>query len=58
MLTDFERKLRQIIINDQTTGRVTNLDDLEQRTGHDKQEIEETIEKLKQLPKHKGGLGI
>lgn len=56
MLSDFERKLRQIIINNQVTGRVTSLDDLEQRTRHDKQEIEETIEKLKNIPKSQGGL--
>jgi hypothetical protein len=47
MLSDFERKLRQIIINNQVTGRVTSLDDLEQRTQHDKHEIELTIKKLK-----------
>jgi hypothetical protein len=57
MLSDFERKLRQIILNDQNFGRAINLDDLEQRTGHDRKEIEETIEKLKQVPTREGGLG-
>ncbi|MFT9116541.1 MAG: hypothetical protein ABF497_05375 [Sporolactobacillus sp.] len=56
MLNDFERKLKQIIINDRTTRRVTTLDDLEQRTGHDREEIEQTIEKLKKLRKSEGGL--
>lgn len=57
MLNDFERKLKQIIINDRITRRVTTLDDLEQRTGHERAEIEQTIEKLKHLPKHEGGIG-
>lgn len=51
MLTDFERKLQKIILNDRITGRVSNLDDLGQRTGHEREEIEQTIEKLKHLRK-------
>jgi hypothetical protein len=57
MLSDFERKLRQIILNDQNFGRAITLDDLEQRTDHDQQEIEQTIEKLKQVSTREGGLG-
>jgi hypothetical protein len=57
MLSDFERKLRQIILNDQNFGRAINLDDLEQRTGHEQEEIEQTIKKLKQVPIREGGLG-
>lgn len=56
MLTDFERKLRQILVNDRITGRVSNLDDLEQRTGHERAEIEAAIDKLKKLKKSEGGL--
>ncbi|MCO7125232.1 hypothetical protein NIE88_05520 [Sporolactobacillus shoreicorticis] len=57
MLSDFERKLRRIILNDQNFGRTINLNDLEQRTGHDRQEIEQIIKKLKQVPTREGGLG-
>ncbi|MDF2536480.1 MAG: hypothetical protein K0R18_2642 [Bacillales bacterium] len=57
MLSDFERKLRQIIINDSIGGRKVNLDDLEQRTGHSQQEIMEMIEKLNDIPYSQGGLG-
>lgn len=56
MLTDFERKLRQILLNDHQMGRLSSLNDLEQRTGHERQEIEDTIEKLKKLRKAEGGL--
>lgn len=56
MLTDFERKLRQILLNDHQMGRISSLDDLEQRTGHERQEIEQTIEKLKKLRMSEGGL--
>ncbi|BBO00043.1 hypothetical protein [Sporolactobacillus terrae] len=57
MLSDFERKLRQIILNDLNMGRTMRLDDLAQRTGHDKQEIVKIIEGLKQIPIREGGLG-
>ncbi|MFT8709749.1 MAG: hypothetical protein ABF820_09995 [Sporolactobacillus sp.] len=53
---DFERKLRQILHNDHQMGKVSSLDDLEQRTGHNKEEIEATIDKLKKLRKSEGGL--
>ncbi|MFT8362981.1 MAG: hypothetical protein ABF586_06525 [Sporolactobacillus sp.] len=56
MLSDFERKLKQIIVNDRQMQRLTNLDDLEQRTGHSKMEIEQAIDKLKHLRKAEGGL--
>lgn len=56
MLSGFERKVRQIIQNDRITRRVTSLADLSQRTGHDTEEIREVVEKLKQMPQHKGGL--
>lgn len=56
MLSDFERKLKQIILNDRLMQRITALDDLEQRTGHSKEEIEKAIDKLKHLSKTEGGL--
>lgn len=56
MLSDFERKVKQIILNDRITGRVTSISDLEQRTGHERQEIKETIAKLKSIPTFRGGL--
>lgn len=56
MLTDFERKLAQIIRNDQAMGRITDLDDLEQRTGHEPDEIETAITKLKTISRLDGGL--
>jgi hypothetical protein len=57
MLSDFERKLQQIIINDRITNRVTNLDDLEQQAGHHEQELVATVDKLKSIPAQKGRLG-
>lgn len=56
MLTDFERKLAQIIRNDRILGRLTNIDDLMQRTGHPAEEIEAVIDKLKSMPENQGGL--
>lgn len=56
MLSDFERKLAQIIRNDQAMGRLTNIDDLEQRTGHEPGEIEAAITKLKTISRSDGGL--
>ncbi|WP_018962412.1 hypothetical protein [Sporolactobacillus vineae] len=56
MLTDFERKLAQIIRNDRILGRLTNIDDLMQRTGHPAAEIETVIDRLKELPANEGGL--
>ncbi|MFX3616437.1 MAG: hypothetical protein ACE3JK_02810 [Sporolactobacillus sp.] len=56
MLSDFERKIAQIMKNDMLSGRVTLVSDLEQRTGHDPEEIEKTIEKLKHTRKSEGGL--
>lgn len=56
MLTDFERKLAQIIRNDRILGRLTNIDDLMQRTGHTAEEIEAVIDKLKNMPESQGGL--
>lgn len=56
MLTDFERKLAQIIRNDRVLGRLTNIDDLRQRTGHSTTEIEAVIDKLREMPKNEGGL--
>lgn len=47
---------RFVLINDYQMGRISSLDDLEQRTGHERQEIEHTIEKLKKLRKSEGGL--
>lgn len=47
---------RFVLINDYQMGRISSLDDLEQRTGHERQEIEQTIEKLKKLRKSEGGL--
>ncbi|MCQ2010397.1 hypothetical protein NOM01_10265 [Sporolactobacillus sp. STSJ-5] len=58
MLSDFERKLRQIILNDSIGGRKVDMDALEQRTGHSRQEIEDTIEKLLRLPNDKGGINL
>ncbi|SFG82436.1 hypothetical protein [Sporolactobacillus nakayamae] len=57
MLSDFERKLRQIMTNDRIAGRKLDLDLLAQRTGHGKQEIVNTIEKLNGIPYSQGGLG-
>ncbi|MET1250364.1 hypothetical protein ABWW58_16435 [Sporolactobacillus sp. STCC-11] len=57
MLSDFERKLRQIMTNDRIAGRKLDLDLLAQRTGHGKQEIKNTIEKLNGIPYSQGGLG-
>lgn len=56
MLTDFERKIAQIMKNDRAMGRVTLIDDLEQRTGHDPEAIEKAVEKVKQTPRAEGGL--
>ncbi|MFT8872396.1 MAG: hypothetical protein ABF868_08890 [Sporolactobacillus sp.] len=56
MLSDFERKVRQILLNDQIMRRISDLDDLEQRTGHSRQDIGVVITKLKRLPQSKGGL--
>jgi hypothetical protein len=56
MLTDFERKLAQIIRNDRVLGRLTNIDDLRQRTGHSAAEIETVINKLREMPESEGGL--
>lgn len=47
---------RFVLINDHQMGQLSSLDDLEQRTGHVSEEIEETIEKLKKLRKSEGGL--
>lgn len=58
MLSDFERKVSQIIRNDKiVTGRFPTVDDLERRTGHDAEEIRAAIDKLKQIPFRDGGLG-
>lgn len=56
MLTDFERKIAQIMRNDSAAGRITLVSDLEQRTGHDAEGIEKTIEKAKHTSKKDGGL--
>lgn len=51
MLSDFERKVSQIIRNDKIiTGHFPTMDDLERRTGHDAEEIRTAIEKLEQIP--------
>ncbi|GGL62941.1 hypothetical protein [Sporolactobacillus putidus] len=56
MLTDFERKIAQIMRNDLAMRRMTLVNDLEQRTGHDAKEIEQAIEKVKHTSKTDGGL--
>ncbi|MCL1632304.1 hypothetical protein M3N64_10175 [Sporolactobacillus sp. CPB3-1] len=57
MRSDFERKLRQIILNDRNMGRTISVKGLAQRTRHSQREIEKTIEKLKQIPRREGGIG-
>ncbi|MCO7177000.1 hypothetical protein ACFP7A_01125 [Sporolactobacillus kofuensis] len=57
-MSDFERKVKQILLNDRSYDRSPNMDALEQRTGHDKKEIEETIKKLREIPRSQGGLGL
>ncbi|WP_167815227.1 hypothetical protein [Sporolactobacillus shoreae] len=56
MLSDFERKIAQIMRNDRSMGRVTQIADLEQRTGHDPEEIEKAIDKVKRTQRAEGGL--
>lgn len=50
MLPDFGRKIVQIIRNDRVLGRITSVDDLGKRTGHEPDEIEKAIEKIKKTP--------
>lgn len=57
MSTDFERKLRRIILNDQNMGRTISLEHLQRWTGHDQQEIKAILKKLRQIPVREGGLG-
>ena len=57
MLTDFERKLSQIIRNYLLTRRrMPTMTQLEKWTGHDADEIQRTISKLKHVPHGDGGL--
>ncbi|MCI1859684.1 MAG: hypothetical protein LKI94_08110 [Sporolactobacillus sp.] len=56
MLSDFERKVAQIMKNDQIMKRVTLVSDLQQRTGHSRGEVEAAMDKVKRTRKSDGGL--